>query len=400
MKNKSLIVAKYEFLKTARKKSFIFAALAMPLLIALPLLLITHYGPTLAQQTANETIGFADYSAGLTEPGQNFIKYADTQSAKRALMNGEIASFFVVPEDYFNTSKITVYSKGTLSLFSSAPTRTAAFLKENILRHWNLSPEIAGKLERPMVAEQITLDSAGNVKAGEKNIGEILIPYVFAMLLYLSIVTSSMYLMEGIAEEKETRTGELLLSSISSDQLLNGKILGYGCIGLLQVAIWIVSGLAIITIGVPSAMGLFSGMGISYVFGLAVIYFILGYFLFAVSIACAAAISPTAKDAQQLSGIFNLFAILPMAFAQFIIRIPDSAIARALTYFPYTSPFITMMRLPMVEVPPYEIAASIIILMLSIGILAKMAGKIFRMGMLMYGKRANAKDIIMFLNEK
>lgn len=399
MKNKSLIVAKYEFLKTARKKSFLLTAVAMPLLIALPLFLIMNYFPILASQNSNETIGFADY-AGFLEAGRNFVKYADAQSAKQALMGGEISSFFVVPQDYFNTGKITVYSKSTGSLFSSAPARTDAFLKENLLRHGNVSPEIAARLENPVAAEPVTLDSAGNAKAGKENIGSILLPYAFAILLSLSIMTSSRYLMEGIAEEKEARTGELLLSSISSDQLLNGKILGYGGIGLLQIVIWIAVGMAIITIGTPFAAGLFSGIGISYIFGLAVIYFILGYFLFAVSVACAAAISPTAKDAQQVSSLFTMFAILPVAFGQFIIRMPDSAIAKALTYFPYTSPFITMMRLPLVEVPPYEIAASIAILIISIVILAKLSGKIFRMGMLMYGKRANLKDIIRFLREK
>lgn len=399
MKNKSLIVAKYEFLKTAKKKSFLFAALAMPLLVVLPLFLVMHYLPALSSQTSNEIIGFVDY-AGFLEADKNFAKYSDMQSAKQALMSGETALFFVVPADYFNTSRVAVYSKGAGAFFSTAQARTKDFLKENIIRYGNISREIAGKLENPMVAELATLDESGNVKAGKENIGGILLPYAFAILLFLSIITSSRYLMEGIAEEKEVRTGELLLSSISSDQLLNGKILGYGGIGLLQIVIWIAVGMAIITVGVPFAAGLFSGVELSYVFGLAILYFILGYFLFAVSIACAAAVSPTTKDAQQVSGLFTLLAVLPIAFAQFMIQMPNSAIAKALTYFPYTSPFITMMRLSLVEVPPFEIAASIVILIISIGILAKLSGKIFRMGMLMYGKRANLKDIARFLREK
>ncbi len=399
MKNKSLIVARYEFLKTARKKSFLFTALAMPLLIALPFLIITQYFPALTSQNSSGAVGFVDH-AGFLEEGRNFTKYPDMQSAKQALLNGKISSFFVVPDDYFNTSRITVYSKDTGSLSSSYQARTEEFLKENLIRYWNISSEIAGKLEHPMAAELVVLDSSGNVKAGKENLGGILLPYAFAILLSLSIIMSSRYLMEGIAEEKEARTGELLLSSLSSDELLNGKILGYGGIGMLQVVIWIATGFLIAAISVPSVVGLFSGTAVSYILGLAILYFILGYFLFAVSIACAAAISPTIKDAQQASGIFTMFAILPMIFAQLIIQMPDSAIAKALTYFPYTSPFITIMRLPIVEVPAYEIAISVIILIISIGILAKLSGKIFRMGMLMYGKKANLKDIARFLREK
>jgi ABC-2 type transport system permease protein len=204
--------------------------------------------------------------------------------------------------------------------------------------------------------------------------------------------------MQGIGEEKESRTGELLLSSISADQLLKGKILGYGSVGLLQIGIWILVGLIMI-FNSPLA-GLFTGIEISWVLGLAILYFVLGYFLFAVSIACAASISTSTREAQQTSMIFTMFAIIPMMFAQFIMMAPNSIVAKALSYFPYTSPFITMIRLPLVEMSFYEIALSIAILIISIGIITKLSAKIFRTGMLMYGKRASLRDIIGFLKEK
>ncbi len=97
--------------------------------------------------------------------------------------------------------------------------------------------------------------------------------------------------------------------------------------------------------------------------------------------------------------IFTMFAISPRMFAQFIIMAPNSIVAKILTYFPYTSPFITMMRLPLVEIPFYEIVSSITILIISIGIFTKLSGKIFRMAMLMYGKRASLRDIMGFLKE-
>ena len=198
-------------------------------------------------------------------------------------------------------------------------------------------------------------------------------------------------------EEKESRTGELLLSSLSADQLLKGKIIGYGSVGLLQIVIWILAGLIMI-FNSPLA-GLFAGIEISWVFALAILYFVLGYFLFAVSIACAASICSTTREAQQTSTIFTMFAIIPLMFAQFIMMAPNSIVAKILTYFPYTSPFITMMRLPLTEVPFYEIAISIAILIISISIITKLSAKIFRMGMLMYGKRASLRDIIGFLKE-
>ena len=347
---------------------------------------------------SDEKIGFVDYSDFL-KPDQNFAEYNDIETAKKALVNENISSFFVVQTDYFNTSKIAVYSKDE-SFFSSTPTKIIkSFLMKNLLDYGNVSEEIGERIKNPMIKEEITLDEQGNIKEEkESGINSFLIPYILAMLLLMSIMTSSGYLMQGIVEEKESKTGELLLSSMSADQLLKGKIIGYGGVGLLQISIYLLVGFVAI-LSTPFA-GLFAGIKISWIFCLALIYFILGYFLFAVSIACAAAISTSTREAQQTSMIFSMFAILPMAFAQFIIQAPNSIIAKSLTYFPYTSPFITMMRLPLTEVPFHEIAISIVILIISIIAITKLSGKIFRMGMLMYGKRASVREVIGFLREK
>ena len=400
MKNKSLIVAKYEFLKTVKRRGFLFSAILLPLLVMIPLMFAMHYLPSLISQTTNTTnekIGFVDY-ADFLEPDQNFIRYSDIEAAKRSLINDNISSFFVVQKDYFNTSKITIYSKDE-SFFSSTPTKIIeGFLMKNLLRYGNVDDIIAEKIENPIVAEKVTLDEQGNIKEEKSRVGGFLLPYALTFLLILGIMTSSGYLMEGIGEEKESKTGELLLSSISADQLLRGKILGYGSVGLLQIGIWILAGLIMI-FNSPLA-GLFVGIEISSVFALAILYFILGYFLFATSIACAASISSSTKEAQQTSMIFTMFAIIPLIFAQFIMMAPNSMVAKIFTYFPYTSPFITMMRLPLVEISFYEIALSIVILTISIGVMTKLSGKIFRMGMLMYGKRASLREIIGFLKEK
>lgn len=400
MKNKSLIVAKYEFLKTIKRKGFLFSTILLPLFIILLPTFAMHYLPSLSSQitnTTNEKIGFVDY-ANFLEPDQNFVGYRDIEEVKLALINSNISSFFVVQKDYFNTSKIAIYSKDE-SFFSSALIKTIeSFLMKNLLRYGNVNNTIAEKIENPMVTEKITLDEQGNIKEERSKAGEIILPFALTFLLIFSIMTSSGYLMEGIGEEKESKTGELLLSSISADQLLRGKIIGYGSVGLLQMGIWILMGLIMI-FNSPLA-GLFIGMKISSVFALAILYFILGYFLFATSIACAASISSSTREAQQTSMIFTMFAIGPIMFAQFIMMAPNSILAKILTYFPYTSPFTVMMRLSLAEISSYEIAISIVILIISIGVMTKLSGKIFRMGMLMYGKKANLKDVIGFLKEK
>ncbi len=204
--------------------------------------------------------------------------------------------------------------------------------------------------------------------------------------------------MQGIGEEKESRRGEFLLSHLSAEQLLGGKILGYGCVCLTQMGIWAAIGIVVLSASPLSS--LFGMMQLSWLVYLAILYFILGFFLFAVSIACAASLSSSIREAQQISAIFTMFAVWPIVFLQFLLQDPNSPILQVLTYFPYTSPFITMARLTLTEVPAYELVLSIAILILSILLLTRLSARIFRMGMLSYGKKPGIRDIIGFLRVK
>ena len=237
--------------------------------------------------------------------------------------------------------------------------------------------------------EIITLNEKG--EAEEKSGVGFFIPYVIAFLLMLAIMTSSGYLMQGIVIEKENKTVEILLSSVTADELLTGKIIGFGSAGLLQVLIWICTGLVALVLTPFTAM--FQGVQITGILILAVVYFILGYLLFAGSMACVAAPASTVRDAQQGATIFTMLAILPLMLLTFIIAAPNSIIAKILTYVPYTTSVTTLMRISMVEVPIYELVASLSILTISVIIVIKLSAKIFRTAILMYGKKMKLKDI-------
>jgi ABC-2 type transport system permease protein len=391
--NKVFIVARYEFLNTVKKKVFLLTVLFLPLLIVVPIFLSATFLPN-AMNGAGQSTGFVD-DTGLLMASKGYVKYPGIEQAKAALLNGNISAFFVVSDDYLATGNITRYSKG---LSPNAGTGLDAFLTENLLRYAQVNDSVAKRITQPSLVSVVSLDDKGNPKEGGGDLTSFLQPYILSILLFLCIMTSSSYLMQGIGEEKENRTGELLLSSISADELLKGKIFGYGAVGLLQVGIWIAVGLLALT--ASQFAPLLAGIKITWIMGLAVVYFVLGYALFAASIACAAAISPTAKEAQQTSSIFTMLAALPMIFSQFIMFSPDSDIAKALTFFPYTAPVVTMMRISLVEIPLQEIAASIVILLVSIFLVMKLAGKIFRMGMLLQGKKPGLREIIRFAREK
>jgi len=388
---KTFIVAKHEFLATIKTKGFIFS-LILPLIILLPMVFAMGFMPQMASEKS-QNIGFVD-DTGTLQISENFITFLDFENAKSALMQNEINTFFVIHADYLETGDVSVYSKG--GVFSSPPTRAIeAFLMNNLLRESNLDTALKTRIKEPAKEEVITLNEQGEVE--EKSAAGFFIPYAIAFLLLLAIMTSSGYLMQGIVIEKENKTVEILLSSVTADELLTGKILGFGSAGLLQVLIWICSGMVAIALTPLSVV--IQEIQISSILILAIVYFILGYLLFAGSMACIAAPASTVRDAQQGATIFTMLAILPLILLNFIMAAPNSTIAKILTYVPYTTSVTTLMRISMVEVPIYELGASLLILTISVIIAIKLSAKIFRTGILMYGKKIKLHEVFRYLRE-
>lgn len=397
MTAKSLVVAKFEFIKTVRRKGFILGTLGLPALMLLIVGLSIYSGAGFSTTYQNQTTGYVD-AAGFAQPAPGFLPFTDADTGKAALIRGEIHSLLIIPPDYLATGTLTVYTTDTSPIGSAgASENVQEFVQKNLLRYENISDPIAQRILTPKTPDIQILDASGNPK-GSQALTAFLLPFALTMILAIGILTSSGYLMQGIGEEKESRRGEFILSHCSAEQLLAGKILGYGAVSLLQMSVWTAIGLAVIAASPLSS--LFTGLQVTGLLGIAVIYFLLGYFLFSVSIACAASLATSVREAQQVSAIFSMFAVFPLIFLQFLLQDPNSLLMQVLTYFPYTAPFVTMVRLTLVEVPVYQVIISIAVLILSIGILVKLSAKIFRMGMLTYGKRATLKDILGFLKEK
>ena len=395
MTAKSLVVAKFK--KTVRRKGFILGMLGLPALMLFVIGLSLYTGAGIGTAATNQTTGYVD-AAGFVQAAPGFVQYPDIAAGNAALVKGEIDSLLIVPPEYIRTGTLTVYTMDNSLLGSAGSSQSVqAFVTKNLLRHENVSDLAAQKILSPVSPTVIVLDEKGNPK-GDRKVAGFVLPFALTMVLAIGILTSSGYLMQGIGEEKESRRGEFLLSHCSAEELLAGKILGYAGVGLLQIAVWVAIGLIVIAAS-PFA-GLFAELQVTWLLCLAVIYFILGYFLFSVSIACTASLAPSVREAQQVSAVFSMFAVFPIIFLQFLLRDPNSLLMQVLTYFPYTAPFVAMVRLTLVTVPPYEIVASIAILVISIAVMTRLAARIFRMGMLTYGKRVTFREVWGFLKEK
>ena len=402
----TFLVAGQELWVNIRRPGFIIMTLLVPGLGLVSLLLASVFGGEVGtffeSQFAPNNIatGYVDHSGVLTadvpQYSDEFIAYPDEASAREALVAEKIDTFVVVPADYLETGKVTVYGMGGgFSTFVAAD--------EGNLREFLVASLLAGQVDEtiraravaPMDVQPVTLDEQGQVsnESPFSWLGDFVLPYVFAVLFVITIFTASGFLLQGVSEEKEGRIIEILLSSISAVQLLAGKILGLGALGLLQVLFWIGSGAALL--GVAVSMFAMAGairLGVGTV-ALGVVYFVLGYLLFATLMAVAGSMGTTQRESQQIASIFSLAAAIPWMTMGIIFANPHSPIAVILSYFPLTSPVMMLLRLGVSEVPAGEIAISIGLLIVGIIFSLWAGAKIFRASLLMYGKRPTLKDL-------
>ena len=405
--NKTIIILKHEFWQMIRRKVFIIMTVIFPVLALLGILGYTiiqgmERGPEEPAEITN--VGYVDEVGTfdkLTEGAEiSFISYPDEERAKAALLSGEIEEYFILPTDYIDIGIIIRYTtEKELEMPSEIRWQVRSFLLNNLLGD-EVGQEILQRVENPMRGIITTrLDESGQPATEQGGFGSLIAPSVFAILLMVSIFTSSGYLLQGMTEEKESRVMEILLSSVTPRQLLTGKILGLGAAGLLQVLIWLASAMGVIQLASTQIGGIMSSISFpSNFLILGITYFILGYLLFAILMATIGAVATT-RETTQIAGIFTASAMVPLWLSGLIISNPDHAVVKVFTFIPTTAPVTVMMRLGLTDIPPWELGLSIALLVTAIWIALTLAAKILRTFLLMYGKQPGIRQIVKYLRE-
>ena len=401
MMNKTLLIFKHEFITTIKRTGFIILAMALPVLALLAIGITQLVSGIVKPSTVTETIsvGYVDEAGGFNqfnnEDNVNMISFNTTDAALQAMVKGNIKEYFVIPSNYTTQGIIELY---TLEKQVTAPPEIQGAIKDflsNNLLAGKIPSTTINVIESPLNLVNIRLTTTGATAKEQGGLANLIIPGIFSLLLALSLSFSSAYLLQGLGEEKENRLMEILLSSVSTRQLITGKVLGIGTAGLVQVVVWLVSFPLLLKLA-PSSIGDFinsvqipSGFLV-----LGVLYFILGYLLFAVLSVCVAAITATAREGQGLAAIFTIFAVAPLWFTSLLIFYPNSPIWVVFSIFPFSAPVLVILRLGVISVPAWQIAASITVLILFIvgGLL--LAAKLLKIYILMYGKRPNISEII------
>lgn len=397
--NKTLLILRHEFRHTAKRRGFIVMTVIVPLIVLL-LIGVSQLVSGIASPTAEVmTIGYVDELGGFqqytTQGNITMVRFDTPDDATEALVSGNINEYFVIPSDYISTGVISRYTlEKQLAASPAVTTAINNFLTSNLLAG-KVPEATVARIEAPLNLVSIRLTETGEVAPEQGGYGNLIIPFVFGILLALSIIFSSTYLLQGLGEEKENRLIEILLSSVSARQLLTGKVLGIGAAGLVQVAVWALSAPLLLNLASSSIGGFISTIQLPADFiVLAVVYFILGYLLFSVISASIGAVSSNSREGQQLIGVFTIPLLIPLWFTSLIMFFPDNPVWVFFSIFPLSAPVEVIMRLGVSVIPVWQLVASIAVLVLSIIGILFLTIRIFRTYLLMYGKRPGIGEVL------
>lgn len=424
--NKVWVIAKREFRVTVTRKGYIFAVVGMPLLFGsiFGISFLTSGDLEQSIKSGFEPIAVVDRSHTLDfELAANFaparesptaatealqkatggtpsriVPYTDMTAAIRDLKDGKLSAVYLIESDYMSTGKIVAYSPER-GLFSdlAPPDRSrlydlirASLVKGRIdgeTRDRVLAP---GRLKQMKVSKQGDVENASDAfQKATRFFG----PFSMFLLLTMSIFFSSGYLLQGIAEEKQNRVIEVIWASVDPMELLTGKIIGLGAAGLLQVALYasmlLLPAVTVFALFQVSVAGLI----------LSLVYFILGYLLFAGLMAGTGILGNSPQESGQLSAFWTLLSMVPMFVIAPISEAPNSWLARGLSWFPITAPVTMLLRISSGHIPWVDVGISIVVLLVSIYLAVKGAAKMFRAAALMFGKRPGLGEILRWLRE-
>jgi ABC-2 type transport system permease protein len=242
-------------------------------------------------------------------------------------------------------------------------------------------------------------------------LGAVAVGYLIAFLLYMMIIIYGQMILRGVMEEKTTRVAEVVVSSVSTDTLLAGKVLGVGAVALTQVLAWLGLSFAMATYLVPMLLTRLAGPGaaggptsaaavmaalpsLSLGSGLAMLgFFLLGFIFYSSLFAAVGAMVNSQEDAQQAAMPVMLLLVSSIVFMTPILTQPNSSFARVMTVIPFSAPILMPMRMILVSVPWYEVAGSLVGVGLAALVAIWLSARIYRVGLLMYGKRPSFAEL-------
>ena len=424
---KVLIIIKREYLVRVRTRAFMIGTIISPLfmlaLITLPVFFATRGGGdrrvTVLDQTGDpdmfaaikrsleargegdDELNRRDAGVGRTNytltqrvvaPGED-LQAVELQYQQQAAKDPNLTYLVLRPGgaeplevEYFakNTSDFSI---GTLERAINDAVSTLRLKRAGLN-----TAQIAAYTKRiEMKRNKIT--SSGGVEEGGR--ADFVVAFIMLFFIYMTVLIYGLAVMRGVIEEKQSRIVEVLVSSVRPTQMMLGKVIGIGMVALTQVGVWALSALLLTTIGVSvfASRGLtMPNLPISLLIYF-VVYFVLGYFLFSTLYALVGSTVSSEEEAQQAQIPVTILLVVPMMIFNMIMANPTSNASIVLSMIPFFAPTLMMMRIAVVNPPLWQILLSMLIMVASILGCVWVAARIYRVGILMYGKRPSIAEL-------
>jgi len=400
-----MIVARRDYLRSVRRRGFLFGTLLLPIalggLLGLSSLFSnSSFGQGSGQVSPGPTLVVNESAlrltvTPLTAPGFQLV---DRDTAVSSLLTAKVKEFYLIPSTYPGTPEVQRIEAPEKTQALEAVQRQQqqeqildVVLRNALLTEAQIPPQIAQRVLNPAEITSRTVD--GQPVTPGSAIASFLLPYAFTLLFVMSIFITSGYLLQSVTEEKESRVVEIILSSVPALPLMAGKILGLGAVGLTQVVIWVAT--AIVALPLLNERLSLDIHVSPLTLALAMIYFALGYLAYGAIFSAIGALAPGSREAQQYAGFFGFLAVVPLIFTGVFLTDLGSPIVWILALIPLSAPATMLQVLTLAPDPPWlQIGLSLVSLGAFVLLATIASARVFRATLLLYGVRPSLGRIV------
>ncbi len=388
------LMAKTEYWKMIKRRGFWIGTLGIPL-VFVGVMFVTVL--VIAWGDADLPVGYVDHSgvlaAGAIPPlaeNESFTEmrpFTGEEAARTALENGDIQAYFVLASDYLTDNHLALF------YWDDQPSELVYgdindFIRANVVA------------EQPAVLRELLIEGPdlvvrtadGSREFNSQTVLSFFIPFIAAFFFMFVVMSSSGYLLQIVTDEKENRTIEIMMTTVSPGQLIGGKAFGLMGVAVSQILVWMLGGIALVAVGavfipplrhvsVPWSMVL-----------IVALFFVPSYALVTGMMTTIGSVMGNLQQAQQVAGVINLLFLFPFFFMALFFTAPNSPVVVVMTFFPTTAFLTVMMRWGMSSMPVWQVGVSWLVLVGTAVFFLWFASRIFHLGMLRYGKNLSLRE--------
>jgi len=409
-------IARFEFLGVVKRWSYLLATFGLPLFLAVisgTVLGVQTY--FLAQRAAeSSSFGLVDGAEVVdrgrfedndgelvwTERGNRVILFEETADATELLESGELRAVYVVEPDYLETGNVRSIESKKTPLLSARGTSVEPLLRTLLrqsLLDGRVDDEVRERVLKPAYFVRSRLGPSGVETEDLDQALDLLmrttIPLFLGVLLLTALLSASGYLVQTVSTDKESKIVEVLLSSVTPEEILAGKLVGLGAAGLVQFAVW---SSMVVFVALAASATLAAVVSVPWLaVAISPIVFVLGYLFLGSLMLATAALGANAAESQKLTMGWAVLAIIPLMVLVVLLEDPHGTLAQAMTWIPFTTPLTVIIRLAVEPdgIAWWEVVGSIGVLTLSIWIAIRIGARLFRVGFLLTGTRPPLRDL-------